>query len=273
MKCLVCPHLCELNEGETGLCKARKNIEEKIVSINYGKITAIALDPIEKKPLADFIPGSMILSVGSFGCNIDCPFCQNYAISTVAESEVNTKYLSPFGLAHLAASMKDRNNIGVAFTYNEPMVGYEYVRDAAAEVKKLGMKNVVVTNGNVFLPILEEILPYIDAFNIDLKSFSDVQYKKLGGDLRTVQNFITRAAENAHVEITNLIVPGLNDSEDEMKSLSKWLSNIDSSIPLHISRFFPNRNMSDGLPTDIVLLKKLSEIAKGNLERVYLGNV
>lgn len=273
MKCLVCPHLCELNEGETGLCKARRNVEDNIVSINYGEITALALDPIEKKPLADFMPGSWILSVGSFGCNMDCPFCQNYSISSASESDVKTKYLSPFGLAHMAASMKDRKNIGVAYTYNEPMIGYEYVRDSAIEVKKLGMKNVVVTSGNVFLPILEAVLPYIDAFNIDLKSFTTEGYESMGGDLKTVQNFIVRASEEAHVEVTNLIVPGMNDSEEEMEALSGWLSDIDSSIPLHISRFFPNRKMSDSQPTDVTLLKNLYDIAKGKLEKVYLGNV
>lgn len=273
MRCVVCPHLCELNEGQTGLCRARRNEGGKIVSINYGKITSIGLDPIEKKPLAKFYPGSMILSVGSFGCNMDCPFCQNYSISAASEENVSTKYLSPFELAHLADELKDKGNIGLAFTYNEPMIGFEYVRDTSIETKKLGMKNVVVTSGSVFLPILEEVLPLIDAFNIDLKGFSEDQYRKMGGDLKTVQNFIIGAAKKSHVEITTLIVPGMNDSEEEMRALSSWLSTVDKAIPLHITRFFPCRKMSDRMPTDVCLLKNLGEIAKKKLDNVYLGNI
>ncbi|NLD22654.1 MAG: AmmeMemoRadiSam system radical SAM enzyme [Bacteroidales bacterium] len=273
IKCDVCPHLCNLREGQTGLCKARKNIDGKIISINYGKITSIGLDHIEKKPLSNFYSGSMILSVGSFGCNMDCPFCQNYSISTASEDTVITKSLLPLELANMANNMKDKGNIGVAFTYNEPMIGYEFVRDTAIEIKKLGMKNVVVTSGCVFPHVLEEVLPFIDAFNIDLKSFSKEQYKKLGGDLETVQNFIIAAAKKSHVEITNLIVPGLNDSEKEMEALSSWISSVGRNIPLHISRFFPNRNMTDCKPTDVELLKKLYNIAKEKLEHVFLGNV
>jgi len=273
MRCVVCPHLCELNEGQTGLCRARRNEKGKVVSINYGKITSIGLDPIEKKPLAKFYPGSMILSVGSFGCNMDCPFCQNYSISTASEESVSTKYLSPSELAHMAEELKNKGNVGVAFTYNEPMIGFEYVRDTSVETKKLGMKNVVVTSGSVFLPILEEVLPFIDAFNIVLKSFSEEQYKKLGGDLKTVQNFITCAAKKSHVEITTLIVPGMNDTEKEMEDLSSWLSAVDKAIPLHITRFFPNRKMSDCAATDIGILRNLYDIAKKNLDNVFIGNV
>jgi len=273
MRCNVCPHHCELNEGKTGLCRARSNDGKNIVSINYGKITSIALDPIEKKPLSKFYPGSMILSVGSFGCNMDCPFCQNYSISAASEDNVNTKYLSPSELAHLAEKTKEQGNIGVAFTYNEPMIGYEYVRDTSVETKKLGMKNVVVTSGSVFLPILEEVLPLIDAFNIDLKSFSEDQYRKMGGDLKTVQDFIIAAAKRSHVEITTLIVPGMNDTEEEMRDLSSWLSTVDKAIPLHITRFFPCRKMSDYMPTDIRLLRNLYDIAKKNLDNVCIGNI
>jgi pyruvate formate lyase activating enzyme len=153
------------------------------------------------------------------------------------------------------------------------MIGYEYVRDTSIETKKLGMKNVVVTSGSVFLPILDEVLPFIDAFNIDLKSFSEDQYREMGGDLKTVQNFIIGAAKKSHVEITTLIVPGMNDSEEEMRDLSSWLSTVDKAIPLHITRFFPCRKMSDCMPTDISLLRKLYDIAKKNLDNVFLGNI
>lgn len=273
MRCDVCPHHCALEEGKIGLCRARKNDGGKIVSINYGKLVSIGLDAIEKKPLARFHPGSRILSVGTFGCNMDCPFCQNYSISTASEGDIRTRYVSPSELAQMAVELKDKGNIGVAFTYNEPMIGYEYVRDASIETKKLGMKNVIVTNGCVLPNILEEVLPWIDAFNIDLKSFSEETYRKMGGDLTTVQDFITLAAKRSHVELTTLIVPGMNDSEEEMKALSVWVAGIDRSIPLHITRFFPQRNMSDCMPTDIDLLGLLCDIAKRSLDNVFIGNV
>lgn len=273
MRCDVCPRGCTLEEGEIGFCRARKNEGSRSVSVNYGKLASIALDPIEKKPLARFHPGSRILSVGTFGCNMDCPFCQNHSISAASEEDVRTRYVSPSELARLAGELKDKGNIGVAFTYNEPMIGYEYVRDVSVETKKMGMKNVVVTNGCVLPNILEQVLPWIDAFNIDLKSFSKETYRKLGGDLETVKDFITRAAKRSHVEITTLIVPGMNESEEEIKALSGWIAGIERSIPLHITRFFPQRKMSDCMPTDIDLLGRLFDTAKKNLDNVFLGNV
>ena len=213
MRCDVCPRGCTLEEGEIGFCRARKIDGGRSVSVNYGKLASIALDPIEKKPLARFHPGSRVLSVGSFGCNMDCPFCQNYSIASASEDDVRTRCLSPGELAVMAEELREEGNIGLAFTYNEPMIGYEYVRDASLEAKKRGMKNMAVTNGCVMPHILEEVLPLVDAFNIDLKSFSEETYSRLGGDLRIVQDFITRAAERSHVEITTLIVPGMNDSE------------------------------------------------------------
>ncbi len=173
----------------------------------------------------------------------------------------------------MAEELREEGNIGLAFTYNEPMIGYEYVRDASLEAKKRGMKNMAVTNGCVMPHILEEVLPLVDAFNIDLKSFSEETYSRLGGDLRIVQDFITRAAERSHVEITTLIVPGMNDSEEEMKALAVWLSSVDRSIPLHITRFFPRRKMSDRMPTDIDLLRRLCATAEKHLDDVLIGNV
>jgi len=273
MRCDVCPRGCTLEEGEIGFCRARKNDGGRSVSVNYGKLASIALDPIEKKPLARFHPGSRILSIGTFGCNMDCPFCQNHSISAASEEDVRTRYVSPSELARLAGELKDKGNIGVAFTYNEPMIGYEYVRDVSVETKKMGMKNVVVTNGCVLPNILEQVLPWVDAFNIDLKSFSEETYRKLGGDLETVKDFITRAAKRSHVEITTLIVPGMNESEEEIKALSGWIAGIERSIPLHITRFFPQRKMSDCMPTDIDLLGRLFDTAKKNLDYVFIGNV
>lgn len=273
MQCDVCPRHCPIEDGKIGFCRARKNDRGINISVNYGKLTSIALDPIEKKPLARFHPGSRILSVGSFGCNMDCPFCQNYSISAASENDVRTRYVAPSELAGLAWELKDNKNIGVAFTYNEPMIGYEYIKDVSIITKEMGMKNVVVTNGCVLKDTLEKVLPWIDAFNIDLKSFSEDTYRKLGGDLKTVQEFIIEAAEKSHVEITTLIVPGMNDSDDEMKNISGWIAGIDRSIPLHITRFFPQRKMSGGIPTEIDLLRHLYDTAKKNLDYVFIGNI
>ena len=271
--CPVCAHHCRLKEGQTGRCRARKNITGSSVSINYGRLTAVALDPLENKPLARFYPGSMVLSVGSFGCNMNCAFCQNSAISNAGIDDVPTEYMPPDALASLAEELKVRGNIGVAYTYNEPMIGCEYVRDASVEVKKRGMKNVVVTNGMVTLKTLQQVLDYVDAYNIDLKCFTAEGYKKLGGDLDSVLSFIRTAAAHAHVEITTLIVPGFNDTPEEMQELSSWLASVDRKIPLHITRFFPRHRMNDRAPTDITTLRKLADIAKSRLDTVLLGNI
>ena len=271
--CHVCPHHCRLEEGRLGRCHARCGKGDTTVSVNYGKITSIALDPIEKKPLAFFCPGSYILSVGSFGCNMSCPFCQNYDISTVGEDFFRKLYhLSPEELVAIASDHIPEGNIGVAYTYNEAMVGYEYVRDCAKLVHERGMKNVLVTNGMAELSVLEEVLPYIDAMNIDLKAFTEDAYKKLGGDLDTVKRFITKSAEASHVEITSLIVPGLNDSPDEMEKEAEWIAGIDPGIPLHITRYFPRYKMMEKA-TDIELMKRLKSAAEKHLSRVLLGNV
>lgn len=271
--CHVCPHHCRLEEGRLGRCHARCGKGDTTVSVNYGKITSIALDPIEKKPLAFFCPGSYILSVGSFGCNMSCPFCQNYDISTVGEDFFRKLYhLSPEELVAIASDHIPEGNIGVAYTYNEAMVGYEYVRDCAKLVHESGMKNVLVTNGMAELSVLEEVLPYIDAMNIDLKAFTEDAYKKLGGDLDTVKRFITKSAEVSHIEITSLIVPGLNDSPEEMEKEAEWIAGIDPGIPLHITRYFPRYKMMEKA-TDIELMKRLKSAAEKHLSRVLLGNV
>ena len=271
--CQVCPHHCRLEEGRLGRCHARCGKGDTTVSVNYGKITSVALDPIEKKPLAFFHPGSFVLSVGSFGCNMSCPFCQNYDISTVGEDFFRKLYhLSPEELVTLAADHISEGNIGVAYTYNEAMVGYEYVRDCAKLVHESGMKNVLVTNGMAELSVLGEILPYIDAMNIDLKAFTEEAYKKLGGDLNTVKRFIMCSAEESHIEITSLIVPGINDSPEEMEKEAAWIAEISPDIPLHITRYFPRYKMSEKA-TDTDLMNKLRSVAEKYLNRVLLGNV
>ena len=270
--CRICPRACEIEEGGLGFCRARTNRNGMVVCENYARVTAIALDPIEKKPLRRFFPGSKILSLGSFGCNLSCPFCQNHNISMIGEDKADTQLLLPEEAVSIAIQKKQRGNIGIAFTYNEPMIGYEYVRDTAKLIRAEGMKNVVVTNGCVSRATALEVLPLIDAFNIDLKTFQDHTYKKLGGDLETVKAFIRLAYQYAHVELTTLIVPGMNDSIEEIERLSSWIASIDPEIVLHVSRFFPAWKMEDTLPTRIELVYKLAEVASKNLKYVYTGN-
>ncbi|GAA0244017.1 AmmeMemoRadiSam system radical SAM enzyme [Muricomes sp. OA1] len=270
--CQVCMHHCSLRPGQTGICGARRNENGTVICGNYGLVTSMALDPIEKKPLKMFRPGSRILSVGSYGCNLRCPFCQNYEISMADEAAGGTLYISPKDLAYKALEYKDAGNIGVAFTYNEPLVGWEYVRDTARLVREAGMVNVLVTNGSVTQEVLEELLPFTDAMNIDLKGFRADSYRKLGGDLETVKAFIRRAAESCHVEITTLIVPEENDSLEEMEEEAQWIASLGGEIPLHVTRFFPRYHMEDRGPTDIGRVYLLAETARKYLKNVFVGN-
>lgn len=270
--CNVCPHRCNLSENQTGLCRARKNVNGEITAINYGQLTAIALDPIEKKPLNRFYPGSNILSVGSFGCNLKCSFCQNHHISMASKNEMRVQFVKPEELINIALDLKDRGNIGIAYTYNEPLVGYEYVRDCAKLAQDKNLKNVVVTNGCFCEEPMKELLPFIDALNIDLKGFTHEFYKKIGGELDTVKNFIKLAAKYCHVEVTTLIIPDENDTEDEIRELSEFIFSVAPEIPLHLSRFFPCYKMQDKRPTDVKKIYDLANIAREKLKYVYEGN-
>lgn len=272
VRCKICPHHCNIEEGHLGLCKARINKQGEVVSENYGKLTAIALDPIEKKPLYHFYPGSKILSIGSYGCNLDCPFCQNCDISMVGGKDIETSEISCKELVNKALMLKNRGNIGIAYTYNEPLIGYEFVKDCAILAKEHDLYNVVVTNGYICEEPLRELLPFIDAFNIDLKGFTEEYYHKLRGDLETVKNSIEIASRKAHVEVTTLIVPGENDSEEEIEELSAWLAKLNPEIPLHISRFFPRWRMEGKDATPVKTVYKLAEIARRRLKYVYEGN-
>ena len=269
--CQLCVHHCSLEEGQTGLCRARANRGGRIVPLNYGRLTALALDSIEKKPLRRFHPGSMVLSVGSFGCNLHCPFCQNAGIAA-AGADIPTQDCPPQTLVEQALALGGRGNIGVAYTYNEPLVGYEYVRDCAALVKEAGLCNVLVTNGTIEEDPWRALLPLIDAVNIDLKGFGQGWYRTLGGDLDTVKRSITLAARTCHVEVSTLIVPGENDSVDEMRALAGWLAGVSPHIPLHVSRFFPRHRMVDRPPTPGETVYSLAQVARETLRYVYTGN-
>lgn len=279
--CEVCFRHCKIEENSTGFCGVRTCRGGKIAADNYGKLTSVALDPIEKKPLKMFHPGAKILSVGSYGCNLRCPFCQNSSISWSEKAfdfKNTADYYTSEEIVKTALQLRDRGNIGIAFTYNEPLIGYEFVRDTAKLSKQAGMENVLVTNGTATLKVLDEISPYIDAMNIDLKAFTDRFYKNLlNGDFQMVKDFIEGAVQNCHVELTTLIIPGENDSEDEMRGLSAWVAGLEKqyskTIPLHITRFFPSFKLTDKAPTPITTIMKLVESAKENLEFVFPGNV
>lgn len=271
--CEVCPRGCDLKEGQTGFCRARACLNGKVESINYGKITSIALDPIEKKPLYHFYPKSMILSVGSFGCNLRCPFCQNHRISMAGTDEVPCLEMTPEELVEKALMLKDMcaGNLGVAFTYNEPFIGFEFVRDTAVLLNQANLKTVLVTNGFVSLKCLEELLPLTDAMNIDLKGFSQSYYDYVGGKLEDVKRTIERAAQKCHVELTTLIVPTKNDSIADMERQAKWIASISDEIPLHISRYFPCYQ-STVPATPVETIYSLCDAAKKHLKYVYAGN-
>ena len=283
-KCGVCFRHCDIPEGGTGFCGARTCEGGLVKAANYGRVTSLALDPVERKPLARFHPGSMIVSAGSYGCNLRCPFCQNNSISWSDEAfglAGRVPYISPEELAATAKAAVPKGNIGVAFTYNEPLTGYEYVRDTAKLVHRHGLLNVMITNGTAELSVLEELAPHIDAMNIDLKGFTESYYRDLlGGDLGMVKDFIREAVKICHVELTTLIIPGENDSEDEMREMTSWIAGLRGSkgdtigkeIPLHISRFFPQFHMTDRRATDVRRVYRLADVAREKLEYVYTGN-
>lgn len=270
--CGICPQDCEIEEGHIGFCRARRNVGGEVTADNYGLVTSMALDPIEKKPLYHFYPGSYILSVGSYGCNLRCPFCQNHEISMADKQRAGVEYVSPEQLIEYAVKLKPRGNIGVAFTYNEPLIGYEYVRDCAKIAKEQELKVVLVSNGYVHEEPLRKILPFIDAMNIDLKAFTEEFYKKLSGHIEPVKRAIEITSKECHVEVTTLIVPGENDSPEEMRELSVWLAGVNENIPLHISRFFPRYNMTDRNATSVGTVYSLADIARDKLKHVHEGN-
>jgi pyruvate formate lyase activating enzyme len=271
LECLLCPHYCKLATGKTGICGVRKNTGNKIELLTYGVISGFALDPIEKKPLYHFFPGYNILSIGSFGCNMKCDFCQNFNISQkIPESLVPEK--SPAEIVKTALSA--RNNIGVAFTYNEPAIWFEFMKDTALASKKEGLYTVMVSNGYVNSEPLNEIIQFIDAFNIDLKAFNNNFYKKVtGAEIEPVKNSLRQIARSGkHLEITTLIIPGQNDDEKEMSMQAEWIAEeLGKDVPLHISKYFPMYKRKDQ-STSMKTMNRLFEKASEYLSNVYMGN-
>lgn len=269
VRCLLCPHRCLLPEGGIGRCLARRNQGGTLQAESYGRLTALALDPVEKKPLHHFYPGRSVLSAGSYGCNLSCSFCQNAEIS---RQQAAARFVPPSELAALSRQAGD-GNIGVAFTYNEPLIAPEYLLDCAELLHGQRQKVVLVTNGFVNPAPLEELLPAVDALNIDLKCFSQEGYRRLGGELDTVRHTIARSAQaGCHLEVTCLIVPGLSDDPAQMEEMAAWLAGISPAIPLHVSRFFPRHQMSGALPTPLEQVYALADVANAHLRHVYTGN-
>lgn len=267
--CHLCPVECVISDGKHGACGIRTNKLGTLYSDAYGKITSMALDPIEKKPLYHYHPGKQILSVGTKGCNLHCDFCQNWQISqdlSAPTQDVTSEYI--------IAQAKRCGSFGVAYTYNEPFIWYEFVLDTAKLAKKSGLENVLVTNGFVNMNPLEEILPYIDAMNIDLKAFNEDFYIKVcKGRLKNVLETIKRSARSCHVELTTLVIPGYNDSQEDMAREAEWIShNVGRDTPLHLSRYFPCYKMKSP-PTPVETLERARDIALRSLRYVYLGNV
>jgi len=272
LRCLLCPHACLLKPGERGTCRVRENRNGIITLLTYGIISGYAADPIEKKPLYHFFPGSNILSVGSYGCNLSCDFCQNHHISQNGPPPGATR-LSPEQL--VARAVREQDNIGIAYTYNEPVIWYEYVTDCASLAAAAGLKNVMVTNGYINREPLEELTGVIDAFNIDLKAFGNDFYRKYtGATLKPVLDAIgTVAASGKHLEITTLILPGLNDSAGDMRREAEWIAqNAGRKVPLHLSRYFP-MYLRDTPATPAETILRLKDIASEYLDFVYTGNM
>jgi pyruvate formate lyase activating enzyme len=280
VRCLLCPHRCVISPSHSGICGARRNLEGKLYTLNYGVVAGMNIDPIEKKPLYHYYPGSLIFSIGTVGCNLKCPFCQNSHLSRFFDENISPEFqsvITPVGIFEAVernVKLYKREILNaISYTYSEPIVWYEYVLETCKIMRKNGYKNVFVTNGYIEQEPLNEILPYIDAANVDLKAFTEENYKKLTGGLKPVLNFIKRLKESGvHVEVTTLVVTDFNDNIKELEELVRWISNLDRKIPFHISRYFPSYKYTKP-STSLEFLHKVNEMALKYLDYVYLGNV
>ena len=264
--CEICPNFCKMSEGQEGICFGRMNKNGTLVPSNYGKVAAVAVDPIEKKPLYHFLPGEEILSIGTYGCNFRCIFCQNYDIS---QGKVFTQTYTPETLVEIA---KKRHSFGISYTYNEPIIWYEFVLDCMKLCREEGLCNILVSNGFINEKPLMKLLPYIDGINIDLKSIRDEFYTKyVKGKLEPVKKTIKMCFKESIVEVTNLLITDLNDSETEMEELTDWVAGVSEDLPLHISRYFPRHKLRNPA-TSLEKLERFYQIAKKKLKFVYIGN-
>mgnify|MGYP006282322927 CR=1 FL=1 len=265
IKCELCPHYCKINDSKIGICSVRKNIDGKLYSLSYGKVSSIGIDPVEKKPLYHFYPQADVLSVGSWGCNMSCDFCQNWQISQQAPQ------LQDYSPEEIVNTALDKNIKLLAYTYSEPTVFYEYMLETAQIAHDKGLKNIMVSNGFINQKPLKKLIPYLDAANIDLKAFNNNFYNQCGGGIEAVKKTIKVLAREIHLEITTLVVTSLNDDLEELKQMFKWLADINKDLPLHLSRYHPAYKL-DNPPTDLELMKKAYREAKKHLNNVYLGN-
>lgn len=271
ISCHLCPHNCQIKDGKVGICRVRKNISGKLYTLTYDLFAAVHLDPIEKKPLYHFYPGSMILSVGTLGCNFRCLYCQNWEIS---QSDFDSSKLQRFTSTDALKYAKKINSIGIAYTYNEPLINFEWVLETSKLFTQNNLKNVLVTNGYISEEPWRKILNYTDAANIDLKAFDENFYKKVcGGRLDVVlKNIEIMVRLKKHVELTNLVVPAHNDDLKGIERMVDWIAELSPDIPLHFSRYFPMYKMKEP-PTSYEILKEAKNIAIKKLKYVHLGNV
>jgi pyruvate formate lyase activating enzyme len=267
--CRLCPHGCNLAEQQVGLCRVRQNLGGTLRTLNYGRVSSVNWDPIEKKPLFHFHPGSMILSVGSIGCNLACSFCQNWSIS---QQEAGTRRMTPEDVVSRASA--EPGGIGIAYTYNEPFIWYEFVLETARLAKESGLNNVLVTNGYVNEDPLKEALPFIDAMNVDIKAMSDRFYHDLCHGKAEPPRRTVELAKRAGclVEVTNLVIPNWNDSAEAIGELVDWAASVDPEMPLHFSRYHPDFKMTEP-PTPADTLYRAREIARAKMRYVYIGNL
>ncbi len=266
IQCDLCPHYCRLKPGQTGRCRVRMNHQGSLMSLNYGRISAIQIDPVEKKPLAKFMTGTKTFSIGSYGCNLHCPFCQNYHLSMETP---DTQLIAPEKIIEQALQKRTPS---ISYTYNEPAVSYEYVQETARLAHEQGLANIMVTNGYICQEPLKQLLPFLDAMNIDLKTFNDNTYRSVcGGGLTPVLETIKTAASAVHIEVTLLLVTEMHKLE-ELEEMFKWLSSISSDIPLHVSRYFPVYRHHEP-PTSIRWIGQVHQLALKHLKYVYMGNV
>lgn len=265
-RCGLCPHHCLLKKGNTGICGVRQADADGLISLSYGRISAVQMDPVEKKPLNHFMPGTWTYSVGSYGCNLRCPYCQNYHI---AKEIPSTKKMTPeeVVIGAIKAGLPS-----ISFTYNEPIVSYEFVLDTARLARKNGLATILVTNGFIDQEPLQELLPFINAMNIDLKSFRDDSYRQIcGGRLKPVMDTIETSVKSCHVEVTTLLVTGMHEKK-ELREMVIWLASVSREIPLHISRYFPNYQYHEpATPVEDVMDAK--KMASKYLQHVYTGNI